>query len=75
MQKSAQEISCLTEQAKNSILSTLIDEINVSRDLIKSSNSIDIEDFKLSKNFTKSFIDRLLLDDSRIDGMLTVLKK
>ena len=73
--KSAQEISCLTEQAKNSILSTLIDEINVSRDLIKSSNSIDIEDFKLSKNFTKSFIDRLLLDDSRIDGMLDSIKE
>ncbi len=73
--KSAQEISCLTEQEKNSILSTLIDEINVSRDLIKSSNSIDIEDFKLSKNFTKSFIDRLLLDDSRIDGMLDSIKE
>ena len=73
--KSAQEISCLTEQAKNSILSTLIDEINVNRDLIKSSNSIDIEDFKLSKNFTKSFIDRLLLDDSRIDGMLDSIKE
>ena len=73
--KSAQEISCLTEQAKNSILSTLIDEINVSRDLIKSSNSIDIEDFKSSKNFSKSFIDRLLLDDSRIDGMLDSIKE
>jgi len=73
--KSSKEISCLTEQLKNSILSSLIDEINANRDLIKSSNSIDIEDFKLSKNFTKSFIDRLLLDDSRIDGMIDSIKE
>ena len=74
-QHSAKEISCLREKAKNSILNSLIEEINLSRDLIKSSNTIDIENFKSSDNYGDAFLDRLLLDDNRIDGMVASIKE
>ena len=74
-QNSSKEISCLREKAKNSILNSLIEEINLSRDLIKSSNTIDIENFKSSDNYGDAFLDRLLLDDNRIDGMVASIKE
>ena len=74
-QNSSKEISCLREKAKNSILNSLIEEINLNRDLIKSSNTIDIENFKSSDNYGDAFLDRLLLDDNRIDGMVASIKE
>tara|TARA_A100001011_G_scaffold315027_1_gene333489 strand:+ start:1064 stop:2320 length:1257 start_codon:yes stop_codon:yes gene_type:complete len=72
---SSKEISCLKEKTKNSILNSLIEEINLNRDLIKSSNTIDIENFKSSDNHGDAFLDRLLLDDDRIDGMVESIKE
>ncbi len=72
---SSKEISCLTEKTKNSILNSLINEINTNRGLIKSSNSLDIEKLKSSDNSVDAFIDRLLLDDNRIDGMINSIKE
>ena len=74
-QNSSKEISCLREKEKNSILNSLIEEINLNRDLIKSSNTIDIENFKSSDNYGDAFLDRLLLDDNRIDGMVASIKE
>ena len=74
-QNSSKEISCLREKAKNSILNSLIEEINLNRDLIKSSNTIDIKNFKSSDNYGDAFLDRLLLDDNRIDGMVASIKE
>ena len=74
-QNSSKEISCLREKAKNLILNSLIEEINLNRDLIKSSNAIDIENFKSSDNYGDAFLDRLLLDDNRIDGMVASIKE
>ncbi len=74
-QNSSKEISCLREKAKNSILNSLIEEINLNRDEIKSSNTIDIENFKSSDNYGDAFLDRLLLDDNRIDGMVASIKE
>ena len=74
-QHSSKEISCLREKAKNSILNSLIEEINLNRDLIKSSNTIDIKNFKSSDNYGDAFLDRLLLDDNRIDGMVASIKE
>ena len=74
-QHSSKEISCLREKTKNLILNSLIEEINLNRDLIKSSNKIDIEDFKSSDNHGDAFLDRLLLDDNRIDGMVASIKE
>ena len=60
---SASEIACTEESIKNSILSSLIDEINLSRDKIKSSNNEDVIKFKSSDNFIKSFVDRLMMKE------------
>lgn len=74
-QHSSKEISCLREKTKNSILNSLIEEINLNRGSIKSSNTIDIENFKSSDNHGDAFLDRLLLDDNRIDGMVASIKE
>ena len=74
-QHSSKEISCLREKTKNSILNSLIEEINLNRGSIKSSNTIDIENFKSSDNHGDAFLDRLLLDDNRIDGMIASIKE
>ena len=72
---SSQEISCLTEGEKNLILLSLVEEINLSRNDIKKSNSKDLDNLKSSNNFNDAFVDRLLIDDSRIDSMITSIKE
>ena len=72
---SASEIACTEESIKNSILSSLIDEINLSRDKIKSSNNEDVIKFKSSDNFIKSFVDRLMINDERIDSMISSIEE
>jgi len=67
---SAAEISCIKESTKNSILSSIIDEINLNRENIKSANLKDIENLKSSDGFADSFVDRLLLNDDRINSMV-----
>ena len=68
--ESSREISCINDVLKNTILKDLIEEIKASREHIKSENNKDIEVLKKNKNFIPSFIDRLLLNDDRIDGMI-----
>ena len=72
---SASEIACTEESIKNSILSSLIDEINLSRDKIKSSNNEDVIKFKSSDKFIKSFVDRLMINDERIDSMISSIEE
>jgi len=64
---SSKEISCLDESKKNLILMSLSEEINSRRVEIKKANSIDIEILKSTDNFSNAFVDRLLIDDARID--------
>lgn len=73
--ESSTEISCINQDVKNSILNNLIIEIEKSRISIKEENSKDIDILKKNKNFAKSFIDRLLLDDTRIDAMIESIKE
>ena len=73
--ESSTEISCINQDVKNSILNNLIIEIEKSRISIKEENSKDIDILKKDKNFAKSFIDRLLLDDTRIDAMIESIKE
>ena len=68
--ESSREISCITQTQKDSILNDLVNEIKKNREDIKSENKIDIEALKKSENFAESFIDRLLLNDVRIDAMI-----
>ena len=72
---SSQEISCLSESKKNTILESLIDEINLYRNKIKDSNTNDIECLKTTDNFNNAFVDRLLIDDLRIDSMISSIKE
>lgn len=72
---SSEEISRLTEREKNLILTSLAEEINSNRDNIKKSNSIDLDNLKSSNNFNGAFIDRLLIDDSRINSMIDSIKE
>ena len=72
---SASEISCINEGKKNSILSSVIDEINLNRENIKLANSKDIEDLKSSVNSANSFVDRLLLNDDRINSMISSINE
>ena len=72
---SSQEISCLSEREKNSILLSLVEEINLNSEEIKKSNTKDLDNLKSSNNFNSAFIDRLLIDDSRIDSMVSSIKE
>ena len=72
---SSEEISRLTEREKNLILTSLAEEINSNRGNIKKSNSIDLDNLKSSNNFNGAFIDRLLIDDSRINSMIDSIKE
>ena len=71
----SQEISCANENKKNNVLKSLIKNINNSRDAIIVSNSKDVENLKSSKNFTESFVDRLLIDNERIDSIIASLEE
>jgi glutamate-5-semialdehyde dehydrogenase len=72
---SSKEISCLDESKKNLILMSLSEEINSRRVEIKKANSIDIEILKSTDNFSNAFVDRLLIDDARIDSMINSIKE
>ena len=72
---SSKEISCLSESKKNLILKSLTDQINLKRDDIKDANSKDIGDLKLTDNFNNAFVDRLLIDDARIDSMISSISE
>ena len=69
------EISCANEKVKNNILKSLIKNINSSRDIIISSNAADIKNLKSLKNFVESFVDRLLIDNERINSMIASLEE
>ncbi len=71
----SQEISCASEKVKNNILKSLIKNINSSRDIIISSNATDIKNLKSLRNFVESFVDRLLIDNERIDSIMSVKLK
>ena len=66
---SSEIISCLSESKKNAILKSLIDEIENNKNNIIEANNKDLEIIKSSKNFANSFIDRLLINEDRINSM------
>jgi len=66
---SSEIISRLSESKKNAILKSLIDEIENNKNNIIEANNKDLEIIKSSKNFANSFIDRLLINEDRINSM------
>jgi len=66
---SSEIISCLSESKKNSILKSLIDEIENNKNNIIEANNKDLEIIKSSENFANSFVDRLMINKDRINSM------
>ena len=66
---SSEIISCLSESKKNAILKSLIDEIDNNNNNIIEANNKDLEIIKSSENFANSFVDRLMINEDRINSM------
>lgn len=58
-----------TNDKKNSILASIAHEIDVNRDKLKHCNQKDLN-LGREKHLTEAFLDRLALNDARIDGMI-----
>lgn len=71
----SKQISCIDENAKNLILESLISDLDKNRERIISANNIDVERFKNSENFANSFLDRLLINNDRIDSIIESIKE
>ena len=59
-----------TTQLKNDVLRTIAENIDKDRDFLVRQNMMDIEQGKAA-GLTQAFLDRLLLNDKRIQGMIT----
>ncbi|MDP8258590.1 MAG: glutamate-5-semialdehyde dehydrogenase [Candidatus Aadella gelida] len=68
----AEVLSLLSEKEKNGILIAMAEELDNSRDEIKKKNAEDIKNSE-GKRASEAFIDRLKLDDKRIDGMCRMI--
>lgn len=63
-----QEIGTLDTNRKNAILLAIADALETNREQIKAANALDIEAGR-KNGLNEGLIDRLTLDDSRIDGV------
>jgi len=72
--KAARELGILSDAAKGSVLRKMADKMEMKRDLLKNANKEDISRAeKIGKN--AAFIDRLRLDDKRIDAMCSMMRE
>ncbi len=74
VKKASRELAKQNTGAKNRALEIIAEEIGANRALIREENRKDIESGK-NKGLSAAFIDRLTLDDNRIDGMIRILKE
>ena len=65
----SKELAKLSTNEKNKILNSIKDSISRNRKNIVESNELDIKAGKES-NLSAALLDRLLLDDKRVDGLL-----
>ncbi len=68
----SRELATLETAKKNLALKCIIEEIEKNRESIKKVNQSDVIRAR-KKGMTEAFIDRLTLNDKRIDGMINVL--
>ena len=73
-QSTKEQLRGSSKEQKDMALEKAAESINSSRSTLKSSNDIDMEHAS-TLNLQESFIDRLKLDDKRIDSMISGLKK
>jgi len=65
----SRELAKLTSRKKNNILEAMADELDARRDRIKEENQKDMAAGK-EAGLSQAMLDRLLLTDARIDGMI-----
>ena len=68
------EVSSSTFEQKNRALKEAAQSLNDSRETLKSANDLDMEDAS-KKDLLESFIDRLKLNEQRIDSMISGINK
>ena len=68
------EVSSSTFEQKNKALKDAAQSLNDSRETLKSANDLDMEDAS-KKDLLESFIDRLKLNEQRIDSMISGINK
>ena len=68
------EVSSSTFEQKNKALKEAAQSLNDSRETLKSANDLDMEDAS-KKDLLESFIDRLKLNEHRIDSMISGINK
>ncbi|MBL7072267.1 MAG: glutamate-5-semialdehyde dehydrogenase [Candidatus Omnitrophica bacterium] len=68
------QLSVMSTKQKNIVLTCMADSIFARREEIKKANDKDIAAAK-KDNKNKAFIERLRLDDKRIDGMVQMIKE
>ncbi len=68
------EVSSSTFEQKNKALKEAAQSLNDSRETLKSANDLDMEDAS-QKDLLESFIDRLKLNEQRIDSMISGINK
>ena len=74
VKKASRELARQNTGVKNRALEIIAGEIEANREIIKEENLKDIESGK-NKGLSAAFIDRLTLDDKRIDGMIRILQE
>lgn len=67
--KASRALAKLTSRKKNTILEAMADELDQRRDAIKAANQLDMEAGRTA-GLSAAMLDRLLLNDARIDGMI-----
>ncbi|MBK7963451.1 MAG: hypothetical protein IPK04_20995 [Bdellovibrionales bacterium] len=67
------ELRRISVASRNKVLSTLAEKISSQRQQILEFNSQDVEAFKKSSSFSHVLLDRLILTDARINGMIESL--
>jgi glutamate-5-semialdehyde dehydrogenase len=72
VKRASRELARTNTEKKNFALKAIAEEINLNRDKLKAANAKDIEAGR-TKGLTAAFIDRLTLNDKRIDGLITLL--
>jgi len=71
--EAAVELAVMDAKSKNKVLLSMAEELDNSRDNIKKANETDIASAEKNGR-NKAFLDRLKLDDKRIDGMCSMMR-
>lgn len=68
------ELMSMNSSIKDKALCSIVEKLDKNRSLIKSENAKDIE-FAKENGLSQAMIDRLILDDKRIDAMITAVNE